>query len=347
MGGRSHGEPEYRQESALLYCAGPGVGQHTQSILEELGYVPGGIAQGLPPRRKEVIGVIRATCPESHHDDVNLGYYDEPLGGVIAQIRAAGWSLLDTSWDGVNAPDVPWLDAISGEVDGILVGEGSLPSLLLERLAARVPVVIIAGPPDTRGYDVVTTDNRASAAAVVTHLVREHGSRRLFHLGGPVGAPDTSERQAAMQQVLRDHPDSRLVGAVYGAFGAETGARPAAIVLSAASGQQPDAIVCASDQMAIGLLRNLAEAGVQVPGDVAVVGFGDTIPGRRADPPLTTVHQPMRMLGTRACSRLLERIATRGLPPSVELLASELVIRSSCGCPPGTSIREPVRPAQE
>jgi LacI family transcriptional regulator len=75
---------------------------------------------------------------------------------------------------------------------------------------------------------------------------------------------------------------------------------------------------------------------------VAVVGFDDIVPGSLCDPPLTTVHQPMRMLGERACARLLERIATPGLRPATELLPTELVLRSSCGCPPGTVIRQPV-----
>ena len=324
--------------------ARPGIEQKAVSCAAR---VPSGIAQGLSPRRKGTIGIICTTRPQSSREDVNLGYHDEPLGGVIAQTRAADWSLLVSFWDGVNAPDVPRLDAIAGKVDGILIGEGSFPARLLERLAARVPVVIIAGTPLTREYDVVTTGTRAAAAAIVTHLVREHGSRRLLHLGGPVGAPETGERQAAIEQALRDHPDSRLVGAMYGSFGAETGAELAALILSATNGQQPDAIVCANDQMAISLLRNLTEAGLQVPRDVAVVGFGDAIPGRLTDPPLTTVHQPMRMVGARACARLIGRIAAPGLPPSVELLPSELVIRSSCGCPPGTSIRQPVQPAHE
>jgi hypothetical protein len=73
-----------------------------------------------------------------------------------------------------------------------------------------------------------------------------------------------------------------------------------------------------------------------------VAGFDDIFPGSLCDPPLTTVHQPMRMLGERACARLLERIANPALPTTVELLATELVLRSSCGCPPGTVIRQPV-----
>ena len=94
----------------------------------------------------------------------------------------------------------------------------------------------------------------------------------------------------------------------------------------------PDAVVCANDQMAIGVLRAFAASGVRVPQDVAVVGFDDIALGSLYDPSLTTVHQPMRMLGERACALLLDRIADPGLSPAAELLPTELVLRASCGC---------------
>ena len=94
--------------------------------------------------------------------------------------------------------------------------------------------------------------------------------------------------------------------------------------------------------MAIGVLKALGRAGVRVPEDVALVGFDDIFPGSLCDPPLTTIHQPMRMMGERACARLLERIANPALRPATELLPTELVLRSSCGCPSGTVIRQPV-----
>jgi len=101
-------------------------------------------------------------------------------------------------------------------------------------------------------------------------------------------------------------------------------------------------VVCANDQSAIGVLQAFARGGVRVPEDVAVVGFDDIFPGSLFKPALTTVHQPMRLLGERACARLLDRISDPSLQPSVELLPTELVIRSSCGCPPGTEIRRRV-----
>ncbi len=73
-----------------------------------------------------------------------------------------------------------------------------------------------------------------------------------------------------------------------------------------------------------------------------MVGFDDIALGSLYDPTLTTVYQPMRMLGERACTRLLDRIADPALSPTVELLPTELVLRSSCGCP-GTA-RQPVLP---
>jgi LacI family transcriptional regulator len=104
----------------------------------------------------------------------------------------------------------------------------------------------------------------------------------------------------------------------------------------------PDAVVCANDQMAIGVLRAFAVGGVRVPEDLAVVGFDDIALGSLYDPTLTTVHQPMRMLGEHACARLLDRIADPALSPTVDLLPTELVLRSSCGCSGGA--RQPVPP---
>ncbi|MBO0823946.1 MAG: substrate-binding domain-containing protein, partial [Actinobacteria bacterium] len=94
-----------------------------------------------------------------------------------------------------------------------------------------------------------------------------------------------------------------------------------------------------NDQMAIGVLQALTRGGVRVPEDLAVTGFDDIYPGSLSEPPLTTVHQPMRLLGERACARLLDRIAAPDLPPQIELLPTSLVLRRSCGCRNETSGR--------
>jgi LacI family transcriptional regulator len=317
-----------------------------RQAIEELGYVPDGAAQSLSRRRKDVIGLV---CKEREVDDAleNAGllYYDQVLRGVEERIRYHDWSLLITFMqaDDTGEPDVPRLDALSGKVDGILIGEGFVASPYIERLAARIPVVVIAGIPGGQGADVVAADNFSGSAAIVTHLITEHGTRRLFHVDGPPDAPDAIERRLGLHHVLRSSPQCQLIGSVHGIFSVHSGEQAGEELLARHRDALPDAVVCANDQMAIGVLRAFASAGVQVPAEVAVVGFDDIYPASLFDPPLSTIHQPTRMLGERACARLLDRIADPTLWPTVDLLPTELVLRASCGCPPGTVTRQVVK----
>jgi LacI family transcriptional regulator len=319
-----------------------------RQAIEELGYVPDGAAQSLSRRRKEVIGMACMEREEREDDIENVGllYNDEVLRGVERRIRAQRWLLLLTFMQADGTPDFPRLDSLSGKVDGILLAEGFVASDYVERLAARVPVVVIAGNPSQQSADVVAADNFSGSVAIITHLIAEHGRRRLFYVAGPPNSPDAVERRLAMEYVLRGNPQCQLVGSAEGIFSVRSGERAGAELLARHRGALPDAVVCANDQMAMGVLRAFAAAGVRVPEEVAVVGFDDIYPSSLFDPSLTTVHQPMRMLGERACARVLERIADPSLLPAVELLPTELVLRSSCGCPPGTVTRRPVESVQ-
>ena len=333
-----------------------------QQVIEQLGYVPDGAAQSLSRRHKNVIGLVCVEhvglAPRQYDiESMSLLFYDEVLRGVEARLRDHDLSLLitylreDKDFDWLSAPGgalafSPRLMSLSGRVDGLLIGEGIVPAPVLARLAERLPVVVISGDPGERAADVVTADNRAGSAALITHLVSDHGKRRLFHVDGPPTAPDAKERRLALADVLHEHPEAQLVGTYNGLFSVQSGEDAATALLGRSGTALPDAVVCANDQMAIGVLQALARAGVRVPGDVAVTGFDDIFVGGLVEPTLTTVHQPMRMLGEQACARLLERIATPGLPPKVQLLPTELVLRSSCGCPRGTATRQLVPPVE-
>jgi LacI family transcriptional regulator len=317
-------------------------------VIDQLGYVPDGAAQSLSRRRKNVIGLVcvERQSPRQQYDieSMSLLFYDEILRGVEARIRHHKWSLLITYLEEAGDPDLPRLLSLSGQVDGLLIGEGIVPSEYLARLAKRLPVVVIAGSPDERAADVVTADNRAGSAALLRHLIEDHGRRRLYHVDGPATAPDATERRLALNELLAGSPHCQLIGSSQGLFTVASGEEAGEKLLASRGEAMPDAVVCANDQMAIGVLQAFAKAGVRVPEQVAVVGFDDIFPGSLYDPPLTTVHQPMRLLGERACTRLLDRIARPGLRPKVELLPTELVLRSSCGCPAGTVTRQSVQP---
>jgi LacI family transcriptional regulator len=312
-----------------------------REVIEQLGYVPDGAAQSLSRRQKNVIGLVGVERLAPHQYDIesmSLLFYDEILRGVEQRIRYHNWSLLITYLREESSEDLRRLQSLSGKVDGLLIGEGIVPSDNLARLAERLPVVVVAGDPAEHAADVVTADNRSGSAALVTHLVEVHGRRRIFHVDGPPTAPDAKERRLALNDVIRAHDGVALVGSHSGRFSVQSG-EEAGEKLFADRSALPDAIVCANDQMAIGVLQALARRGVRVPEELSVTGFDDIFPGSLFEPALTTVHQPMRLLGERACARLLDRIARPDLPTQVELLPTDLVLRKSCGCPPGSAAR--------
>jgi LacI family transcriptional regulator len=304
-------------------------------VIEALGYVPDGAAQSLSRQRKEVVGLVavESRSPESEFEQISLLFVDEVLRGVEASLREIGWSLL-ISFVQVGDSAYQRMHSLSAKVDGLLIAEGIVSSQQLARLAARLPVALVAGSPDEPHVDVVDADNRAGTKALVGHLVEQHGRTRLFYVAGPSDAPDAVARHSAFQEVLDGHPGAALAGAFEGSFSELSGQQAAREILARPRSELPDAVVCGNDQMAIGVMHELQASGLRVPADVAVVGFDDIYPGTMLAPPLTTVRQPMRLLGERACSRLLERIADPSLPHRVELLPTELIVRESCGCAP-------------
>jgi len=257
---------------------------------------------------------------------------EEVLRGVEASLGDIGWSLL-ISFLQTSDSAYQRLQTLSGKVDGLLIAEGIVGSAHLAKLAARLPIALVAGSPDEPSVDVVDADNRTGTRDLVCHLVEVHGKRRLYYVAGPADAPDARARRSAFHEVLTEHKGMQPVGIFEGRFAGVSGKLAAQEILAMRAGDLPDAIVCANDQMAIGAMRELQAGGLRVPDDIAVVGFDDIYPGTLIAPTLTTVHQPMRQLGQRACTRLLERIADPSLPHRVELLPTELVVRESCGCP--------------
>ena len=185
-----------------------------------------------------------------------------------------------------------------------------------------------------RSTDVFLGDSIGGMSAVTRHLTDQHQYHRLCFVAGPKDAPDAAERRLAFEQTVAASPGAGIAAVIQGDFAEDSGIAAARVLLGRRS--LPQAVVCANDQMAIGVIRELQRAAVRVPADVAVTGFDDVHASRVIDPPLTTVSQPFRDLGSRATHRLLARIDEPTLTPAVEVLPTQLVIRASCGCLPQT-----------
>jgi LacI family transcriptional regulator len=304
------------------------------AVIEEVGFVPDASAQGLSRRRKEIIGLVALERGVSETDIERDGllFVDMVVHAVEAVLRGTDTSLL-LSFGPSGEQFHNRIRALSGKVDGLLVVEDALGPVQLRALARRLPVVAIAASPGDSDLDVVRVDNPAGMRAMAGHLTADHSYRRLGFAGGPPDAPDAVERLAAFSSAVRDVPGC-TVDVVPGGDFSEASGRTAARVLLGREAI-PEAVACANDQMAIGVMRELQRSGIRVPEDVAVTGFDNIFPGRVVEPPLTTVGQPVRDLGARAAARLMERIEGSTEPPRAETLPTELVVRRSCGCPPG------------
>jgi LacI family transcriptional regulator len=303
------------------------------AVIEALGFVPDANAQGLSNRRKDIIGfaALERGGSETDIEQNSVLFTDQIVHSAESILRGTGYSLLLTFGTGGQEFEQR-VRSLSGKVDGLLVAEEVMAIGELRALAKRIPVVVIAGRRDETGLDVVVGDNVAGMTALVSHLVAHHRYRTLCFVTGPKDAPDARERQRAFEAAVLASRGSVIEQVIHGDFSAGSGTAAARVLLD--RGSLPEAVVCANDQMAMGLMREFQGHGLQIPADVAVTGFDDVYPSRLIDPPLTTVRQPFRDLGIRAAQRLLARIGQPGLAPAADILPTSAVIRASCGCRP-------------
>jgi LacI family transcriptional regulator len=216
-------------------------------------------------------------------------------------------------------------------VRGILITpvHGRAPEL--RRIRERGTPVVLLDRPGSAGQCSVAVDDRRGGEIAVSHLLGL-GHRRIALINGPVAIRQCADRRRgalrAVEQAGLD-PADVLTEVTVPAMNARAGAAAADELLG---GPQSTAVFCTNDMLALGLLRRLGQAGVAVPGDLAVVGYDDIEFAADAAVPLTSVRQPKYQLGRAAAELLLDE-ADR--PDQHEhrrfVFKPELVARASSG----------------
>lgn len=226
--------------------------------------------------------------------------------------------------------------ACAHNVDGLMVLSGTLANHVGREELVRfcesyrpLPMCSIAVALPT--MPSVLVDNAAGMRAAIVHLIVDHGLKRIAFVRGPQANDDAERRYRIYCDVLSEYGlgvDPRLV--VPGDFQRASGVRAVRELLDNRR-LKIDAIVAASDYMALGAIEGAAARGLRVPEDLAVVGFDDVEEASCATPPLTTVRQPLFDQGRWAVEVLLDLIRGRPTPDRIQL-HTEFVRRSSCGC---------------
>jgi len=295
-------------------------------IIEETGYYPNAAARSLASKRSQVLGLL---VPRSVHTFFTDPYFPRLTQGIAQACNEYDYTLslflLHTEDD--ERKVIPRISR-PGMVDGIIVQATHIGDEAIPRLSqGNIPFLVAGRPVNATDASYIDVDNVSGARMAVSHLVGL-GYERIGTVTGALSSAVGQDRLEGYHQALVHHrlPVSKEL-IVEGDFSEDGGYHAANTLLV----HQPDAIFVASDTMAIGALRAIHEAGLSVPADIAVVGYDDLPPARRAIPPLTTVRQPIRRFGIKAVETLLEIIESGSFPPRKVILGTELVIRESCG----------------
>lgn len=289
----------------------PTTRERVERAMAELGYRPHRAARALRTGRSQTIGLVVTTLATVGNSRMLQATAEAAAErGYALTLVTAGSSIADA-----------FTRLAEQEVDGAIVLNEASAQLSAADRPAGLRLVVVDAPVDAE-FIAVHSDHHGGAAAATAHLLAL-GHDTVHHLAGPADSFAASERERGWRDALA-HAGIEAPAVVRGDWSADAGFAAGA-ALSTAS-----AVFCANDQMALGLLRALAESGRGVPDDVSVVGFDDVPDAANYRPPLTTIRQDFPALAHRAVAALVADIeggAASGAPASV--IATRLVERTS------------------
>lgn len=285
-----------------------------QAAIDRLGYRPSSLGRALSYRRAGTLGIVLPGLAGP--------YFAQLIEGAesIAVERGVAINVLGTH---LRPDAVDSVRQLAERTDGLIVAGGTISHDAVTSLMRSTRVVVVAGAHEHAPS--LLTDGRSAAGELVAHLVDLHGYRRLRFVGGPAGSPDAGSRYAGFAATLADRGLTEAAAPLPVGLDVPGGARAARELHE--GGDLPDALVCANDELAAGLLATLPGLGHRIPADVAITGFDDSPLAAIASPRLTTVHQPIAELGARAAAGALGG----HLDPRT-VLPTRLIVRESCGC---------------
>jgi DNA-binding LacI/PurR family transcriptional regulator len=291
-----------------------------------LGYRPNPLARGLRGSSTMLLGVIVRQITDP--------FFAWAIEAVTTAAAARGYNVVLGHAHG-RADEAIALRSVleTRHVDAILLlGDmRDQPRLLEDLRGSSVPVVAIWQGNAPHGLPTVSVDNCRGVEAVLDHLLALGHRRIAFVSGRPLG--DIQERQAAYEARLRAEGLELPAGFIQQVPNLPAGGERALGALVRLP-VRPTAIVCSTDQLAIGVLHGAATRGLRVPCDLSVTGFDDLPLATFLVPSLTTVRMPVRAMAEKAVQMAIDRVGESG-PAVTEALQPELVVRQSTGPPPG------------
>jgi len=295
--------------------------------METLDYRPNVLAQGLRGGETHTIGLV---VPDNANP-----FFAEVSRAVEDVGFARGYSVILCNTRDDLGRERAYIDLlVAKQVDGIIfIAAGDHHEHLDELTRRNVPLVLADRDVDLTDADVVLVNNERGGYEATKHLL-DLGHRRIGCIAGPSEATPSADRVAGYGRALQEAGLPLSEGLIEtGDFRYQGGEAAAERLLAGAA--HPSAIFACNDLMAIGALRAIRKAGLDVPGDISVVGYDDIPLASAMSPALTTAAQPVDQLGALSTELLLSRIEDGAVGTAQRItLETTLVVRGSSGPAP-------------
>ncbi|MGE7814952.1 LacI family DNA-binding transcriptional regulator [Pseudomonas sivasensis] len=300
----------------------PATVQAVQRAIQALGYIPNTLARSLARSSTNTLGV--AISALSNH------YFSETVHAIETECAKHGYMMLFVDTHDDPEQELRVVTALHHRrVDGIVLAPSNGSMALAYLQANEIPAVLVDRMMSEH-FDQVGVENAQPTQALIEHLIA-HGHRRIGFIAGRAGFSTTDERVAGYKAALQAAGlvfDPQLL--VDGGSNTEPARQATVQLLRLAA--PPTAIMAGNNLMTLGAMQALREVQIEVPGQMALVGFDDFDWADLFVPRLSLIAQPVKALGARAVELLLQRMAAPGAPPQSVRLAPTLQLRNSCGC---------------
>jgi LacI family transcriptional regulator len=303
--------------------------KHIQKVIDELGYHPSAVARSLTKQRTHTIAVVTA--------GLNLVGPSSVLNGITLKAEELGYALLIRNLAGFRINDYQGLVRFLNEmrVEGVAWACPDIEHYRQESIEklSRLPTpVVFQGSSPIEGALCVTMDNYAGGCQATQHLI-DQGFHDIAHISGPLTFADAEARKSGWNDTLKKagmHASQSHCSE--GDWSAASGAK--AVVELLDTYPELDAIFVANDQMAIGAMQVIQERGLQIPGDIGIVGYDNIPESAFNSPPLTTIAQDFELMGAKTIELLVDVINAQRNGKDLSVLQpvrlpADLIVRKS------------------
>ena len=298
--------------------------ERVEKAVAELGYVPNTLARSLRSKRTNTLALIVT--------DITNPFFTTLARGVEDTASAAGYTVIFCNTDESETKEARYLQVLlEKQVDGfLLVPARSHPETIQKIQRNGGHVVILDRRVDGIDVDRVLCDSEDGAYQLTRYLL-SLGHRRIAILSGPEGVSTADDRVAGYCRALVDaHIPAADQTILRGGFTQGSGYEMTRQVLDLP--QRPTALLAANNFITIGAMKALQEAGLEVPGNLALAGFDDLPPAIITFPFFTVASQPAYEMGQRATELLIKRLEVQEVSKHQEIiLPTQIIIRHSTG----------------